>query len=91
MARLVVEQVEKLEDLKNVGLREEGDAWAAQQKVIAARAECVPDTDGWGKLECFFIPDQSRGMVGTAGEDDSSSDWIEATSVQGLFKKYMAE
>lgn len=82
--KLKITRLASLSELADEGLREEGSAWAEDEgEVVAGRALQVPD-DGSGPMEGFFRSKAGMGMV----EWGSLSDWIEADSLEDMFRKY---
>lgn len=85
--RLKVSRYDNLEEIKDEDLREEGKGWADEEKVVAGTAVMQPD-DGSGPMEGFYREGEEKGMVSWNGE---MSDWIDAGSLEDMFKKYVAD
>ena len=76
--------------LQDVGLKEEAEAWMDDgESVIAGQAVPYVD-DGSGPLEGFFRESSGKGMV-VWGEGGEASDWIEAGSLEEMFRLYVQE
>lgn len=83
-------QYQNLDDLKHEGLRDEAKGWEADgHPIYCGEAVLVPN-DGSGPMYGFFDATQNKGMVAWGlKDDDDTSDWIDASTLQEVFQKYV--
>lgn len=85
MGLRITSYVNGVDDITSEDLREEAQGWEGVKK--AGTAIFSPD-DGSGPMEGFLRCDASLGMIIWG---DSMSDWIEADSLEELFKSYVRD
>jgi hypothetical protein len=87
MPKLQVTKLAELSELKEAQLRDEAEGWIDRYKPVIGRAVMVPD-DGSGPMEGVFFQNKGEGLVSWG---DSLSDWIEASSLEEMFRLYVKD